>query len=232
MTLKAMIRFPTTLLALASVPAVLLGGTIEGKVLLKGPPPALSTLEVSKDFEACGTKEVPDPRLVVDADGGLRWTILEVRGVPGETAPGASDDLPNLLQKGCIFQPHVLLVPQGVQVEITNEDGILHNVHTHSEKNLPLNRAQPKFLKVMKIGPFEPERIKVRCDVHEWMYAWIQVVEHPYYAVSGEGGVFRIENVPPGSYRITAWHENLGEKEVQVQVAEGETATVEVVFSP
>ena len=87
MTLKAMIRFPTTLLALASVPAVLLGGTIEGKVLLKGPPPALSTLEVSKDFEACGTKEVPDPPRspLIPPEWRFRWSPIGSSGTPSRS---------------------------------------------------------------------------------------------------------------------------------------------------
>ena len=81
MILQTVTRLSATLLALASAPAALAGGTIEGKVLLKGPPPAFSSLPVTTDIEACGSTEVPDPRLVVDAGGGLRWAILQVKGL-------------------------------------------------------------------------------------------------------------------------------------------------------
>ena len=52
--------------------------------------------------------------------------------------------------------------------------------------------------------------IRIRCDVHSWMTAWWVVQEHPYYALTDTDGVFSLEEIPPGTYTLEAWHETLG----------------------
>lgn len=78
-----------------------------------------------------------------------------------------------------------------------NNDGILHNIHTRSEINDEINKAQPKFLKRMKLSFEKPEFVKITCDVHNWMQAWIVVAEHPYYVVTDESGKFELTDRYP-----------------------------------
>jgi len=67
--------------------------------------------------------------------------------------------------------------------------------------------------------------IPVKCNVHAWMHAWIGVVDHPYYAVTGPDGAFALPNVPPGDYTVAVWHEKLGEQKQPVHLdASGKTA--------
>jgi plastocyanin len=132
-------------------------------------------------------------------------------------------------QKGCQFQPHVLRVPAGAEVDILTPDGVLHNIHTFPAVNAPINKAQPKFKKVMteKLGD-KPEIMKVRCDAHSWMLGWIAVTGHPYYAVTDDKGGVRLENVPPGKHTVEVWHETLGKLSMEVEVNAG--AETKVTF--
>src|SRR5690606_944462 len=114
-------------------------------------------------------------------------------------------------QAGCEYLPYVVIVPKGSDLDILNSDGILHNVHTYSEKNKPVNRAQPKFKKKITEKFTEPEMIKVTCDVHGWMKGWLAVVEHPYFAITDSSGAFELTDVPAGEYEVKVWQEKLGE---------------------
>jgi hypothetical protein len=132
---------------------------------------------------------------------------------------------PVLDQNGCEYVPHVRAFPAGSEVEIKNSDGILHNIHTYSEKNAPINRAQPKFKKVIKETFKAPEVVKVTCDAHNWMLGWFVVQDHPYYAVTDDKGAFKLTDVPPGDYELKVWHETLGEKTQKVTVGGGAEAS-------
>jgi hypothetical protein len=111
-----------------------------------------------------------------------------------------------------------VFVPANTTFNINNRDGILHNIHTYSSKNKPVNLAQPKFKKTISQQFEQPEFIKVSCDAHTWMNGWVVVQEHPYYAVTDENGNFKLTDVPPGDYELKVWHETLGEKSQKVSV--------------
>jgi hypothetical protein len=104
----------------------------------------------------------------------------------------------------------------------------LHNLHTYSDVNPTINRAQPKFKKVMEVSFDKPEIIKVTCDVHSWMKGWIVVLPHPYFGVTDAKGVTRIDGVPAGTHTVEIWHETLGKRTKDVAVKKGES--VQVVF--
>ena len=116
-------------------------------------------------------------------------------------AKGAKPAKPAVLdQKGCEFRPDVLVMAPG-EMKILNSDGVLHNIHTFSTANPPINKAQPKFKKEM-VEKFEkPELIKVQCDAHSWMLGWIYVTENPT-AVTDGNGAFKLENVPAGKHKV------------------------------
>jgi plastocyanin len=192
-------------------------------VKFTGTAPAPKELEVTKDKQVCGKHKIIDKSLIVGAEGGLANAVVSITNISkGKPMPEGD---PVLDQNGCEYLPHIQAFPAGSEIEIKNSDGILHNIHTYSEKNAPINRAQPKFKKVIKETFKEPEIIKVTCDAHNWMLGWFVVQDHPYYAVTDEKGMFKLTDVPPGEYELKLWHETLGEKTQKVTVGGGAEAT-------
>ena len=201
------------------------GGSIVGEVKFAGTPPAPKVLKINKDNQACGDEKKSED-LLVGPNKGIQWAVVSVAGAKGPAPKPAKK--PTLDQKGCHFEPHVLLIPAGAEVDILNPDGVLHNIHTFSTANPSINKAQPKFKKVMTEKFEKPEIIKVQCDAHSWMAGWIVVTEHPYYGVTNDKGAFKIENVPPGKHTIEVWHETLGKMTKEVEVKAG--AETKVAF--
>ena len=197
------------------------GGTIEATVTYAGAP-VVEKLKVNKDTEKCGTEALIE-KVVVGAGKGLANAVVSVAGAKGtSTARKASVD-----QKGCKFNPHVVAMMPG-ELEIKNSDDILHNVHTYSTANPSINKAQPKFKKTMTEKFEKPEIIKIQCDAHSWMQGWIVVQAHRYYAVTDEGGAFKLDNVPAGKHKVEVWHETLGKMTKEVEVKAG--APTKVTF--
>jgi len=211
--------------SLVDLPA--LGGNLTGSVKFVGPKPAPESIAIGLDNEACGTEQ-DVTAAVVGADGGLQWAALWISGLHGATA---SPEKPTMDQKGCKFSPRVVIARPGEEMAILNNDGILHNVHTYSEKNTAMNRAQPGFIKTMPVTFDQPEIIRVQCDVHSWMKGWIVVSDSPHVAVTDAAGSFSMEGVPAGTYQLTAWHGTLGEQTQEVTVREGEDAQVTFEFA-
>jgi hypothetical protein len=198
------------------------GGAVEVAVKYGGET-MMETVTINKDVEQCGdTKAIV--RVAVGPDNGLQDAIVSVADVQaGAIAKPAAKSV--LDQKGCEFQPHVLGMMPG-EVDILNSDGILHNIHTFSTTNAPINKAQPRFKKVITETFGEPEVIRVQCDVHSWMQGWIVVKPHPYFAVTSDAGMARIENVPPGKHTLAVWHPVLGTQSMDVEIKAGETTKI------
>ena len=195
------------------------GGSISGEVKFAGAAPAPKVVKVNKDNEVCGQeKKVAD--VVVGAGGGLSEALVSVTG-----AKGAKPAKPAVLdQKGCEFQPDVVVMAPG-ELKILNSDGVLHNIHTFSTANPPINKAQPKFKKEMVEKLEKPELIKVQCDAHSWMLGWIFVTDTPT-AVTDGNGAFKLENVPPGKHKVEVVHPVLGKQTKEVEVKAGQDTKV------
>ena len=197
------------------------GGTVEVEVKYNGAAD-IDKIKINKDTQQCGTEAVIE-KIVVGSNKGLANAVVSVAGAKGNpTAKKAVID-----QHGCKFVPHVVVMTPG-EIDVKNSDGILHNIHTYSTANPPINKAQPKFKKVLTEKFEKPEIIKVTCDVHSWMQGWIAVMPHPYFAVSDGNGAAKIENVPPGKHTIEVWHETLGKMTKDVEVKPGQTAKVSI----
>jgi plastocyanin len=197
------------------------GGTIEAAVTYAGAP-AVEKLKVNKDTEKCGTEAVIE-KVVVGANKGLANAVVSVPGAKG--APKAMKV--TIDQHGCKFVPHVIAMTPG-EVELKNSDDILHNIHTYSTANPSINKAQPKFKKVMTEKFEKPEIIRLTCDVHSWMLGWVAVMPNPFFGVTDASGATKIENVPPGKYTVEAWHETLGKQTKEVEVKAGQTVKVAI----
>jgi plastocyanin len=201
------------------------GGTLEVEVKYAGQP-VVEKLKVNKDTQVCGT-EATQEKVRVGATKGLADAVVSVPGAKGSAAPAKAE----VDQKGCKFIPHVVALQAGGQLDIKNSDGILHNIHTYSSANPSINKAQPKFKKVMTEKFDKPEIIKLTCDVHSWMLGWIAVMPSPYFAVTGDTGVARIDNVPAGKHRVEVWHAVLGKLDKEVEVKAGQTVKVAFEFA-
>jgi plastocyanin len=192
------------------------GGTITGTIKFPGTPPARKEIQVTKDKEVCGKKQHLSWDLIVGPNKGIENVVVSLLDVKkGEkwTITKATLD-----QNGCVYVPHVVVMPAGSDLDILNSDGILHNIHTYSKANPTFNRAQPKFKKVLTEKFAKPEIVKVTCDAHSWMLGWLVVSDHPYVAVTNDKGEFTLSNVPPGHYKLEVWQETLGKKVQDVVV--------------
>ncbi|MGH7306524.1 MAG: carboxypeptidase regulatory-like domain-containing protein [Candidatus Rokuibacteriota bacterium] len=197
------------------------GGTIEAAVTYAGAA-VVEKLKVNKDTEKCGTEATLE-KVVVGANKGLAYAVVSVPGAKG--APKAMKA--TIDQHGCKFVPRVVAMTPG-EIDLKNSDDILHNIHTYSTANPSINKAQPKFKKVMTEKFEKPEFIKLTCDVHSWMLGWVAVMPNPFFGVTDGSGNAKIENVPPGKYTVEAWHETLGKQTKEVEVKAGQSAKVAI----
>jgi hypothetical protein len=196
------------------------GGTIEVEVKYNGAP-KVEKLKVNKDTEKCGTETLIE-HIVVGANKGLANAVVSIPGTKGAKATAKAV----LDQHGCKFVPHVVVMQPG-ELEVKNSDDILHNMHTYSTANPSINKAQPKFKKIMMEKLEKPEVVKVTCDVHSWMLGWVAVVPGIAGATDA-AGVVKLENVPAGKQKIEVWHEVLGKQEKDVEVKAGQVTKVSI----
>jgi len=205
-------------LAAYEVVTVTNGGTVDGVVTLSGTAPNAVPIKVTKNQDYCG--------------GGLENVLVYLKDIAkGKAAP--TEPLA-LVNEHCMFSPRVQGAMVGGSVKISSNDTVLHNTHPqNAETNATIyNIALPfKGFSVTKPLPGNPGLIKVKCDAHEWMHAWIMELEHPYYTTTGADGHFTIKDVPPGTYTLVAWHEAAGEKSEPVVVAAGQTAKSKITLA-
>lgn len=211
------------------------GGSLAGTVTYAGTPTAVPEIKTTKNQDVCGAT-VPDPKAtVVNAKNhGVAWALVTIEGVAQGKAPAPKY---NLVNKGCAFHPHVLAAMVGQTFVLENADPVLHNTHVRVGSRTLLNDALSFHMGDAMYHPIEDQRVlqragqlNVNCDAHEWMNAYIQVEESPYFAVTDANGAFEITDVPPGTYNVKVWHENLGEQTQSVVVAAKAKATANFAY--
>ena len=211
-------------------------GSIGGTVGFTGPAPKMEKQNRKSDI-VCAKKQSVDPTVVLSKDGKALANVVVrlVKNVP--PASGPLPTTPALIdQKDCVFEPHVQGAISGQKVQVKNSDGTLHNVHAFNgveplpEKTVFNTGMPPGSTDVVK-GLKDAELVKVTCDVHPWMSAYVIVSKHPYFSVSDAEGKFELRNVPPGKYTVEAWHEKYGTRTAEVTVEEGKAAAPAFSFS-
>ncbi len=203
-------------------------GDITGTVKYKGSPPAPKKLKPNKDTHVCGTAEKPSEELVVGSGGAIKNAVVYIEKVAGAKVTPMNVELD---QRKCTFTPHVLVTMVGSTVTLKNGDPVMHNIHFYCLKNTPLNQGIPKGGKPIKVPVKYAEEIKIGCDAHKWMSAYIIVRDNSYFAITGADGKFTLKGVPPGKHRLTVWHETLGKKSVDVTVAASGAVTQDFELS-
>jgi hypothetical protein len=208
-------------------------GTITGHVHYMGPTPVLPILRMGAD-PRCNKlyvgKRPTAPTFVVGADGAFANVLVNLEGsFPNAAAP----TVPVVLnQKDCMYVPRVLGARIGQTLQVTNEDPTDHNVHSLSKAGNDFNRTQLINSKPFDVTLKAGELLRITCDNHTWMTAYVGIFEHPYFSVSGSDGAFTIANVPVGKQTVKAWHEVMGTQTQMVDVQPGKTATVDFTFMP
>jgi plastocyanin len=211
------------------------GGTISGKIKFTGARPTNPRIDMSEEV-ACKNKYPAPPTaetVVVNPNGTLANVFVYVKaGLPaGATYPAPATAVV-LDQSGCRYHPHVLGVMVGQNLEILNSDPVLHNIKAKAVKNRPFNVSQPSAgMKTMRTFATPEVMVALECNVHGWMNAFLGVLPHPFYAVSGADGSFSIKGLPPGTYTIEAWHEKYGTQTATVTVAGAAPKTQDFTFA-
>jgi plastocyanin len=210
------------------------GATIAGKVALHGiaPPARLIDMSANPGCERTHRdRPVKSEEVVVNPDGTLRNVFVWIKSGLGSQKWMIPSEPVTLDQQYCTYHPHVLGVMAGQNVRIQNSDPVNHNIHPVPGINEEWNDMQsagegPK----LRLFTAPEVMVPVKCNVHPWMRAYIGVVAHPFFAVTGEDGSFTIKGLPPGTYTVQTWHEKYGTQEQQVTVGPRESKAVDFSY--
>jgi plastocyanin len=219
--------------ALCPVSAAAEGGTIKGRITFVGKEPGNRVIRMGVDpmCAAANAGKHPGPVnevYLVGDNNTLGNVFVKLEGTFPET-PVPSQPV-EIDQVACFYKPRVVGARVGQALRMKNGDNLLHNVHSESTKNNAFNFAEPIKGMQRDVVLKDEEMLRIGCDVHRWMTAWVGVVSHPYFAVSDDKGTFTIANVPAGKRTITAWHEAFGALTKAVEVKAGQTATVDFIY--
>lgn len=218
------------------------GGALTGKVTYDGKPVAPKVFKVEKTPEVCGKE---DRRLaeVSANNGSLADVVLVLEGVkagkpfdkfaltgppPGtRKLEGTGDRFmgTNIRPEKCIFGAYTGVVAAGSILRFDNQDPVKHSPHTYEVRGRVRDTIHNQdlegygYLKLaVKFKKEAAKLVKLECDQHEHMQNWFYRVENPYYAFSGPDGTFKIDQIPPGTYKLIAWHPILGEQEQEITI--------------
>ena len=208
-------------------------GSLTGTVSFQGDPPARAPIPLG-GFPACSAAHQTPPldESILVEGGRLKNVFVYIKEGLGDRVFAVPTEPVVIDQKGCIYSPHVTGAQAYQPVKFLNSDSLLHNVHSETDNSKPFNFVLPVAgLERVVQFPSEEVMAHVKCDVHGWMSAYIGVVDHPYFAVTGADGAYRLDNLPPGDYLLEVWHEVLGVQSRQIRVGEREAATADFSFS-
>lgn len=208
-------------------------GALVGRVRFEGAAPERAPLAIGV-AGGCHRDTPALSEAVIVEDGGLANVFVQVKkGLAGVELPPPPQTPVVLDQQGCIYVPHVVGLRVGQPLVVRNSDPTTHNVHFFAQRagNPGGNHNQPQGTAEIETR-FAAAEVGARagCDLHPWMSSWISAVDHPFFAVSGTGGAFAIEGLPPGSYVLEAWHEVYGKQAIEVVVGERERKEVAFTF--
>ena len=204
--------------------------SLSGWVTLTGRPKPEIPIDLGPTCSALNPRKVTTRHFVVSPEGGLANVLVYV---PVEPSGTPLVEPPVLDQIGCMFEPYVLGVMAGQKFKVRNSDPELHNIHATPKANREFNIAQASRGQVNVLTFPKPERfVRVKCDVHPWMFAYVNVSAHPFFAITDTNGVFRLPGgLPPGEYPVYAFHLKAGELTQRVTIGYGEPRPLHFQFS-
>jgi plastocyanin len=209
-------------------------GTVTGKIVVEGEVPPAEIIRLDGDPKCVALADGAERRAesVVMGDGNtLQNVFVYVKdGLPARMYPVPAEPVV-LDQQKCRYVPRVLGVQVGQQLTIKNSDPLLHNVRAEGAINETFDVGTPvQGVEVKRTFVTREVMVPIKCNVHAWMHAYVGVLEHPYFAVSDQGGRFSLPQLPPGTYTVEIWHERFGTQTQQVTVAAQETKDLTFTF--
>jgi plastocyanin len=207
------------------------GVTLQGLIKLAGQPKISAPISVYRDSHYCGETIFQEDVAVDPSTNGLSGVVVSLVGVERGKALIASDStlVLEIESEKCRFSPHLSAVAVGTQLEIRNNDPILHDLRIRRDTRFGptlMNIMQPAGTRSVHKPLQEMGHFDVRCDIHAFMSAFIHVFDHPYFAITDSTGSFHMTDVPPGIYTLQIWHEQFGVREKSIKVPPGEGLTV------
>jgi len=205
-------------------------GTVTGVISFKGVAPKVPMLDMTSDP---GCPKKPEPAdVVMVKDGKLANVFIYIKqGLPQGTFTPPSTPVV-LTQKGCRYSPHIIGIMAGQPFTILNQDTADHNIHSMSSGNAPFNESQsPTDKPIVKTFRYPEMKMVLECDQHQWMRAYVNVMSHPYFAVSAVDGSFAIPDLPPGEYTLAAVHEKFGEQTMKIKVGPKQNVKADFGFT-
>ena len=216
------------------------GGSIQGKVTLTGkmPYPRIYHLVLFPNIDMCAEIDTDDEMnrvledFKVSPDGGLKDVVVTLEHV--DAGKPFNKEPINITAENCKFLPDVNVIRQGESFKIDNIDAVMHNSQVYQKErgkillNIPIpaeevTNGKITFKKKYKI-------MQMICGMHEFMQTWGYRVQNPYYAQTKIDGNFKIDNIPPGEYKVTAWHYLIKRQSQKVKIAAGETFDLNFEF--
>jgi hypothetical protein len=209
--------------------AVASGGSVRGVVELDGDAPRDTTVRPTNDVDACGASFVDQTveRSGSRLGGAVVW-LADVR--TGKELPLARRF--ELTSDRCQITPRVQAATAGGTLNVRNADATQHRTrflrHPTGETLALVSQTDRGQVVPVEHVLAQPGMVEVRNDQHPWMRGWIAVFDHPYHGVTARDGSFSFDSVPPGRYRVMAWHERVGRVVDSVAVAAGKETRVEL----
>ena len=230
-----------TAAALSAAMCTAASAQIKGKVVLEGEAPEQQEINMAAEAKCAAAHADPvlDESIVAGEKGELANVVVSIVAPEGKELGGEVPKEPAVLdQVGCQYTPHVLAMMVGQEMLVKNSDPFLHNVHSLALDNMGFNFGQPNKNPGQKPPGGPPkvaERFVIKCDVHPWMLAHVNVFDHPFFAVTKEDGTFEIptKGLEDGTYTIEIWQEKLASEPITQEIeVKGGKATVEEIKIP
>ena len=221
------------LFTIFSLSHLAIAGTVTGKINFTGTAPQMEPISMNADPVCASLHSEPvlTETVLTNPNGTLKNVFVYVKeGLEGKSFPAPTTAV-TIDQNGCQYKPHIFGIQVGQPLEIINSDSTLHNIHSLAEQSKQFNLGMPiQGMKLTKKFEKPEIMVKLKCDVHPWMSAYIGVLDHSFYGVSGGEGTFEIKDLPPGNYVIEAWHEKYGVQTQNVTISDG-PASADFIFT-
>lgn len=217
-----------------AAPAPTGNGTVTGTVTVTGKVPVMADIVERKGDPVCAKTMMKYNDVIVGKKNELADVLVRI--APGSIKgkfPTPADV--SVEQKDCMYLPKTFGIESGGSVVVKNEDKTTHNVHTYKGTESQFNQGQPPGTPDIKLPEkgktYDDGIITFKCDIHKWMTSSAVVTDHPYFTVTGADGAFKLDKLPPGKYKLEAWHGTFGSKTQEVTVEDGKPLAVKFEFN-
>jgi plastocyanin len=201
---------------------------IQGTIRLEGTIPPARPIDMTADP---GCRGANSAETIIGKDGGLQNVFVYVKTGLGEHRFMVFLPTVTVDQDGCRYHPHVVGLMTGEKITFRNNDPTTHNIHASGQNNQQWNESQAPNAPLLQKTFSQPEiMLPIKCNQHPWMRMYVNVVSHPFFAVSGVQGEYKINGLPPGSYTLAFVHEKLGEQDVPITIEPNDKKIVDLTF--